>query len=171
MGHHFQTVGKIANLGRRLHDALEKIDHLQSEVVDQKSRAEFEMMRAAMETARADAEVERAWATDQHRFEAEDRANVSKESLRLAEEALTRMEIELAKLKAAKEKAKSEASAAFEAGKDAAFKKYVDEVPRFENRGFKHRWLKALGATGVTLALPIPYEQVDVEPLESDAED
>ena len=45
-----QTVGRISDLGRRLHDALERIDRLQSEVVDQKSRAEFEMMRAAMET-------------------------------------------------------------------------------------------------------------------------
>ena len=124
-----------------------------------------------METARAEAEVERARAADQYRSEAEDRANVSNKSLRLAEEALTRMEIELLELKAAKEKAKSEASAAFEAGKGAAFKEYVDEVPRFENRGFKHGWLKALGAAGVTLALPIPYEQVDVEPLESDPED
>ena len=83
----------------------------------------------------------------------------------------TRMEIELAELKAAKEKAESEASAAFEAGKGAAFKEYVDEVPKFENWGFKHGWLKALDAAGVTLALPIPYEQVDVEPLESDPED
>ncbi|KAF5932169.1 hypothetical protein HYC85_028340 [Camellia sinensis] len=82
-----------------------------------------------------------------------------------------RMEIELAELKAAKEKAESEAFAAFEAGKGASFKEYVDEVPRFENRGFKHGWLKALGAAGVTLALPIPYEQVDVEPIESDPED
>ncbi|KAF5933049.1 hypothetical protein HYC85_029220 [Camellia sinensis] len=146
------TVGRIADLGRRQHDALERIDHLQSEVVDQKSRAEFEMMRAVMETARAESEVERARAADQHRSEAEDRAN-------------------LAELKAAKEKAESEASAAFEAGKGATFKEYVDEVPRFENRGFKHGWLKALGAAGVTLALPIPYEQVDVEPLESDPED
>ena len=81
------------------------------------------------------------------------------------------METELAELKAAKEKAESEASAAFEAGKGAAFEEFVDEVPKFENRGFKHGWLKALDAVGVTLALPIPYEQVDVEPLESDPED
>ncbi|GMP68673.1 hypothetical protein CsSME_00028215 [Camellia sinensis var. sinensis] len=129
------------------------------------------MMRATMETARAKAKVERALAADQHRSDAEDRANASKESLRLAEEALNKMETELVELKAAKEKAESEASAAFEAGKGAAFKEYVDEVPKFENQGFKHGWLKAPDAAKVTLALPIHYEQVDVEPLESDPED
>ena len=71
-------------------------------------------------------------------------------------------------MKAAKEKADSEASTTLEAWKSAALKEYVDEVPKFENWGFKHGWLKALAAVGVTLALPIPYEQVDVEPLESD---
>ena len=81
------------------------------------------------------------------------------------------METELAELKAAKEKAESEASAAFEAGKGAAFEEYVDEVPKFDNRGFKHGWLKALDAVGVTLALLIPYEQVDVEPRVADLED
>lgn len=91
--------------------------------------------------------------------------------LKLAKEALAKAEVQLAELKAAKEKADSEVSAAFEAGKSAAFTEYVDEVPKFENRGFKHGWLKALAATGVTLALPIPYEQVDVEPLQSDPED
>mgnify|MGYP003703433559 CR=1 FL=1 len=45
------------------------------------------------------------------------------------------------------------------------------EVPKFENRGFKHGWLKAFATANVTLAMPIPYEQVDVEPLESDSED
>ena len=87
--------------------------------------------------------MERARAADQLRSDAEDRANASKESLRLAEEALKKMETELAELKAAKEKAESEASAAFESGKSAAFKEYVDEVPKFENRGFKHGWLAA----------------------------
>ena len=50
-------------------------------------------------------------------------------------------------------------------------KEYVDEVPKFENQGFKHGWLKALASAGITLALPITYEHVDVEPLESDPED
>ena len=80
------------------------------------------------------------------------------------------MEAELEELKKAKEKADSEASAAFEARKSAALENYVEEVPKFKNRGFKHGWLKALAAAGVTLALPIPYEQVDVEPLEYDPE-
>ncbi|XP_028082864.1 receptor kinase-like protein Xa21 [Camellia sinensis] len=77
-----------------------------------------------METARVEAEVERARVANQHRSDAEDRANASKESFRLVEEALNRMKTELAELKAAKEKAESEASAAFEAGKGTTFKEY-----------------------------------------------
>ena len=97
--------------------------------------------------------------------------NASEESLELAKEALAKAEAELKELKAAKEKPKSEVSMALEARRSAAFEEYEDEVPKFENRGFKHGWLKALAAAGVTLALPIPYEQVDVEPRESDLED
>ena len=88
--------------------------------------------------------------------------------LKLAKEALAEAEVQLEELKVAKEKSDSEACAEFEAGKSAAYTEYVDEVPKFENRGFKHGWLKALAAAGVTLALPIPYEQMDVEPLDSD---
>ena len=124
-----------------------------------------------MESARAEAEKERARTADQLRSEAEDRANASEESLKLAQEALSKAEAELEELKVAKKKAESEVSTALEAGKSAALKEYIDEVPKFENRGFKHGWLKALDTAGVTLDLPIPYEQVDVEPLESDPED
>ena len=166
-----QTVGRIVELGRRQRDAIERIGRLKFEAESERSKAEFEAMRAAMESARAEAENERARTTDQLRSEAEDRANTSQELLKLAQEALSKAEAELEELKAAKEKAESVASTALEAGKSAALKEYVDEVPKLENRGFKHGWLKALAAAGVTLALPIPYEQVDVEPLESDAED
>ena len=64
-------------MDRRLHDALERIDRLQLEVGDQKSRAEFEMMRVALETARAEVEVERARIADHLRSDAEDRVNAS----------------------------------------------------------------------------------------------
>ncbi|GMP42764.1 hypothetical protein CsSME_00012395 [Camellia sinensis var. sinensis] len=129
------------------------------------------MMRAAMESARAEVEKERARIAEQLRSDAESRTNASEELLKLAKEVLAEVEVQLGELKAAKEKADSEASTAFDVGKSAAYTEYVDEVPKFENRGFKHGWLKALAAAGVTLALPIPYEQVDVEPLESDLED
>ncbi|XP_028087301.1 uncharacterized protein LOC114288003 [Camellia sinensis] len=165
------TVGRIAKLGRRQHDAVERIGRLQSEVEGQRSRAEFEAMRETMESAQAEAEKERARTADQLRAKAEERANVNKESLKLAKEALAKLEAELSELKAAKEKADSEASEAFEARKSAALENYVEEVPKFENQGFKHGWLKALAAAGVTLDMSIPYEQVDIEPLESDAED
>ncbi|KAF5933772.1 hypothetical protein HYC85_029943 [Camellia sinensis] len=71
-------------------------------------------------------------------------------------------------MKAAKESADSESSKVFEAGKNAGLVEYVDQVPKFENRGFKHGWHKALAAANASLIMLIPYEQVDVEPLESD---
>ncbi|GMP83226.1 hypothetical protein CsSME_00037215 [Camellia sinensis var. sinensis] len=128
-------------------------------------------MRATMESVRAEAEKERAQTANQLRSEVEERANASEESLKLAKEALAKLEVELAESKAAKEKADSEASETFKAGKSAALVNYVEKVPKFENRGFKHGWLKALAATRVTLDILIPYEQVDVEPLEFDPED
>ncbi|GMP73308.1 hypothetical protein CsSME_00031097 [Camellia sinensis var. sinensis] len=128
-------------------------------------------MRATMESARAEAKKERARTADQLRSEADERANANEESLKLANEALAKLEAELAESKTAKEKADSEAFEAFEAGKSAALEKYVEEVPKFENRGFKHGWLKALATAGVTSDMSIPYEQVNVEPLESDPED
>ena len=124
-----------------------------------------------MESALAKAEKERVRTAAQLRSEDETRANASEESLKLAQEVLSKAEAELEELKAAKEKAESVASTALEAGKSAALKEYVDEVPKFENRGFKHGWRKALASAGGTLALLIPYEQGDVEPLESDPED
>ena len=81
------------------------------------------------------------------------------------------MEAELEELRKDKEKAGSEASVAFEAGERTALENYVEEVPKFKNRGIKHGWLKAPAPAGVTLAMPIPYEQVDIEPLESDPEE
>ncbi|GMP68386.1 hypothetical protein CsSME_00028016 [Camellia sinensis var. sinensis] len=165
------AVGRIADLGRHLHDALGRIDRLQTEADGQKSRVEFEVIRAVMESARAEAEEERAHSAEQLRADAESRANTSEESLKLAKEVLAEVEVQLEQLKAAKEKGDSEASAVFEVGNSTAFIEYVHEVPKFENRGFKHGWFKAFAAAGVTLALPIPYEQVDVEPLESDPED
>ena len=95
----------------------------------------------------------------------------SENALNLAREAIAKLEADLDESKKAKEVADSEASKAYEAGQSAALANYVEEVPKFENRGFKHGWLKAFAATIVTLAMPIPYEQVDVEPPESDPED
>ena len=84
---------------------------------------------------------------------AEERANASEAALKLAQEAIAKLEADLKESKAAKEVADSEASKAYEAGQSAALTNYVEEVPKFENRGFKHGWLKALvAAAGVTLA-------------------
>ncbi|GMP47782.1 hypothetical protein CsSME_00015365 [Camellia sinensis var. sinensis] len=96
---------------------------------------------------------------------------MTNDALKLAQEAISKLVAGLEEMKAAKEMTDLKASSAFDAGKKSAFDEYVGEVPKFENRGFKHGWLKALAAADVTLATPIPYEQVDVEPLESDSED
>ncbi|CAL5324424.1 unnamed protein product [Camellia sinensis] len=166
----FLTIGRIAELGRHQRDAVERIGRLQSEVDGQRSRVEFKAMRAAMESAWAEAEKEKARTTDQLRFDAVERASASEESLKLAKEALAKLEAELEGLKQDKEKVEPKASTAFEAGKSVAFNDHVEEVPKFENRGFRHGWLKALAAAEVTLAMPIPYGQVGVEPLKSDPE-
>ncbi|XP_028096629.1 calcium-dependent protein kinase 4-like [Camellia sinensis] len=134
----FLTIERIAELGRRQRDAVERIGRLHSEVDGQRSRAEFEAIRAAMESAQAEADKERARTADQLRSDAEGRANVSEESLKLANEVLTKLEAELEGLKQAKEKSESEASAAFEAGKSTTFDDYIEEVPKFENQGFRH---------------------------------
>ena len=68
-------------------------------------------------------------------------------------------------MKAAKEKAESVAAMPLEVGKTATLKEYVDEVPKFKNQGFKHRWHKALAAARVTLALPISYMKITLNPL------
>ncbi|CAL5345055.1 unnamed protein product [Camellia sinensis] len=165
------TVGRIAEMGRRHHDAVEQLGRLQTEVEGQRSRAEFEALRVKMKSARAEAEMERARIADQLRSATEKRADASDDALKLAKEAISKLEAELEEIKKGKEATDLEASTAFEVRKSAAFAEYVDKVPKFENREFKHGWLKALVATDVTLAMPIPYEQVDVEPLESDSED
>ncbi|GMP24769.1 hypothetical protein CsSME_00001923 [Camellia sinensis var. sinensis] len=60
---------------------------------------------------------------------------------------------------------------AFDGGHLNAKEMYADEVLKFNNRGFKHGWLKALEAAKVTLDQPIPYKQLEVEPLELDPEE
>ncbi|GMP33710.1 hypothetical protein CsSME_00006910 [Camellia sinensis var. sinensis] len=157
------AVRRIADMGRRYHDAVELIGRLQAEVKGQRSRLQ-------MEGARAEVEMERARNAEELGSVTEKRANASDDALKLAHEAISKLEAGLEEMKAAKETADLKAASAFDAGKKFSFDEYVDEVPKFENRGFKHGWLKALVATDVTLAMPIPYKQVDVEPLESDSE-
>ncbi|XP_028076612.1 uncharacterized protein LOC114278707 [Camellia sinensis] len=141
-----KTMGRIAEIGRRQHDAIEQIGFLEAKIENEKSNAVEASQRA---------EFEAATTADE----------------RLAKEVITKLEADLEESKKAKEIADSEISKAFEAGKDAALENYVEEVPKFENRGFKHGWFKALTATNVTLAQPIPYKQVDVKPLEFDPKD
>ena len=91
-----------------------------------------------MEAARAEAEMERARNVDELRLAAKQRANTSETALKLAQEAIAKLEADLAESKAAKEVANSEASKAYEAGQSAVLDNYVEQVPKFENRGFKH---------------------------------
>ncbi|GMP65759.1 hypothetical protein CsSME_00026425 [Camellia sinensis var. sinensis] len=172
------TVGRIAEIGRCQHDAIEQIGFLKVEIENEKSkgvvasqRADSEASQVVEERARTDSEVEKTRNSDQLRLATEEREKVSEDALRLAKEVIAKLEANLEESRNEKEIANSEISKAFQAGKDAALENYVEEVPEFENRGFKHGWLKALTAANVTLAQPIPYEQVDVEPLASNPKD
>ena len=102
---------------------------------------------------------------------AEERANANEEALKLANETIAKLEADLGELKRAVANAESEISMSFQVGKDAALENYVEKVPKFKNRRFKHGWLKALATANVVSEQPIPYEQVGVEPLASDHED
>ena len=108
------------------------------------------------ERTRADSEAESARNSNQLRLAAEDKAKASEDELQLAKEVITKLEADLEESKKEKEKADSEVSKAFQAGQEAALESYADEVPKYENWGFKHGWLKALAAANVTLAQPIP---------------
>lgn len=174
----FTSDGKITEIGRRHYDVIEQIGLLKSELKTEKGKAEeaslrveSEVGKAAEEQARAKAEEEKAKCSDQLRQAAEERANASEDALKLAKEVIVKLEVDLVESKKAKEIADSEISKAFQAGENAALEKYVEEVPKFENRDFKHGWLKALAIANVTLEQPIPYEQLEVEPLESNPED
>ncbi|XP_028064495.1 structural maintenance of chromosomes protein 2-like [Camellia sinensis] len=124
------TVRRITEMGRRHHDAIKQLGHLQTEVEGQRSRAEFEALRAKMEGARAEAEMERARNADELRLSAEKKADASEEALKLAQEAVSKLEAELEEVKKAKEAADSEASKAFEAGKSNAFAEYDKYFPQ-----------------------------------------
>ncbi|XP_028066919.1 nucleolar and coiled-body phosphoprotein 1-like [Camellia sinensis] len=139
--------------------------------IEDSDLTDFEASKAAEELARADSKAESARNSDQLRLAIEERAKASEDALKLAKEVIAKLEANLEESRKAKEIADSEISKVFQAGKDAALENYVEEVPKFENRGFKHSWLKALTAANMTLAQLIPYEQVDVEPLESNPED
>ncbi|GMP41593.1 hypothetical protein CsSME_00011639 [Camellia sinensis var. sinensis] len=114
--------------------------------------------------------MERARNAEELRSVAEKRANASDDVLKLSQDAISKLEAGLEEMKAAKETADLKAASTFDAGNTSSFDEYVNEIPKFENREFKHGWLKVLAAADVTLAMPIPYEQVDVEPLKSDSE-
>ncbi|GMP75932.1 hypothetical protein CsSME_00032840 [Camellia sinensis var. sinensis] len=171
------AAGRIAEIGHHQHNAIEQIGFLTAEVENEKGKAaeaslrvESEAIKAAEERARADAEANKAKSSDQLRLAAEERENAREEVLKLANETIAKLEVDLEDPKRAMANAESEISKSFQAGKDAALENYVEEVPKFENRGFKHSWLKALAATNVVSGQPIPYKQVDIKPLESDPE-
>ena len=66
------------------------------------------------------------------------------------------------------EEAQSVASKAFKEGEKAVIEKYANKALKFKDRGFKHGWRKALAGAQVSLDVPIPFEQEDIEPLEAD---
>ncbi|GMP72677.1 hypothetical protein CsSME_00030617 [Camellia sinensis var. sinensis] len=148
-----------------------KVENEKGKAAEASLRAESEAMKAVKERARADAKVDKAKSSNQLRLAAEERENASEEALKLANETVAKLEADLEDSKTTMANVESEISKSLQAGKDAALENYVEEVPRFKNRGFKHGWLKALTAANVVSEQLIPYEQVDVEPLKSDPKD
>ncbi|GMP98208.1 hypothetical protein CsSME_00046179 [Camellia sinensis var. sinensis] len=171
------AVGRIAEIGHCQHDAIEQIGLLKAEIENEQikvvavsQRADYEVVQAVVERARANSETERARNFDQLRLAAEEKAKASEEAIKLAHDAITKLKADMEESKKAKERADSEISKALQAGQEAALESYAYEVPKFENWGFKHNWVKALAAANMTLAQPIPYE-VDVDPRVSDPEE
>ena len=112
-------------------------------------RAESEALKVAAEGARADAEADKAKTADQLRLATEERANASEEALKLANETIAKLEADLDESKRAMANGESKISKSFQVGKNVALENYIKEGPKFENKGFKHGWLKALVAANV----------------------
>ncbi|XP_028059841.1 uncharacterized protein LOC114263492 [Camellia sinensis] len=125
------AVGRIVDIGRRYHEAVELIGRLEAEVEGQRSKAQTE-------GARAEAEMERARNAEELSAVAEKRADANDNALKLAQEAVSKLKAELEEMKVAKQTANLKVSSAFDAGKKSAYDEYVDEVPKSENREFKH---------------------------------
>ncbi|XP_028110673.1 zinc finger MYM-type protein 1-like [Camellia sinensis] len=117
------AVGRIVDMGRCYHDAVELIGHLQAKVEGQRSKAQSE-------GARAEVETKRARNVEELRSVAKKRADASDDALKLAQEAISKLEAGLEEMKAAKETADLKASSAFDVGKKSAFDEYMDEVPK-----------------------------------------
>ncbi|XP_028086003.1 uncharacterized protein LOC114286980 [Camellia sinensis] len=169
--------GRIVEIGRRQHDAIKQIDFLTTKLEKKKGRAaeasfraESEAAKVAEERARADAGANEARIAVTLKMATEEKTKANEETLRLANEMIAKLEADLEESRRAKANAESWLSESFQASKNVALVDYVEEVLKFENRGFKHGWLKALAAANVTSEQSIPYEQVDIKPLESDPE-
>ncbi|XP_028068483.1 cilia- and flagella-associated protein 45-like [Camellia sinensis] len=104
------TVGRIADMGRRYHDAVEQIGCLEAEVEGQRGRVQIE-------GAHAEAELERARNAEDLRSVTEERANASDAAHKLAQEANSKLKAELEEIKAVKETTNLKASSTFDVGK------------------------------------------------------
>ncbi|GMP71664.1 hypothetical protein CsSME_00029985 [Camellia sinensis var. sinensis] len=133
------AVGRIAEIGRHQNDGIEQIGFLTTKVENEKGKAAEASLRAESEATKVAEE----------RARADERANASEEALKLANETIAKLEANLEESKRAMANPESEISKSFQAGKDMALENYVEEVPKFENRGFKHGWLKALAAANM----------------------
>lgn len=120
---------------------------------------------------KAVATKEKAQHVDLLRRAAEERANLIDGSLKSAQKEISKLKAELEVERMVKELTAVDAAKAFAAGELKAKELYTDKAMKFENRGFKHGWFKALAAANVTLDQLIPYEQLEAEPLESDPEE
>ncbi|XP_028074771.1 uncharacterized protein LOC114277128 [Camellia sinensis] len=128
-----EEAGRIAEIGRRQHDAIEQIDFLIAELENEKGkvaeaslRADFEAIKAVAERAGADFEADKAKTVDELRVATEGRANANEETLKLANETIAKLEADLEESKRAMANVESKISKSFLAGKDAALADYVE---------------------------------------------
>ncbi|KAF5950817.1 hypothetical protein HYC85_012810 [Camellia sinensis] len=101
---------------------------------------------------------------------AEERVNLSDVALKMTKEEMEKLKADLETAKKTVAEAQSTASKTFDNEEMSGIEKYVDKALKFENMGFKHCF-KALAVAKVTLEMPIPFKQLEVEPFKSDPED
>lgn len=134
-------------------------------ITTQKAEAEAKNQKGAHRTA---VEEEKTKHVDLLRCVAEEWANFTDAALKTMQADLEKLRVKLQQAKLVAEETKTATTKAFEAGEMSTKEQDANEALKFKNRGFKHDWLKALTVAKVTLEIPIPYEQEEMEPLESD---
>ncbi|CAL5409002.1 unnamed protein product [Camellia sinensis] len=149
-------IWRIANIGRQHCQVVTLISQLNEQVVSKEKKVHMKVTDLVVATKSA--------AAKRTRTEAEQTENIEKLHLPAKEkmttvEALCKVaEKDLRKVRAQITEVQQTTTDAFKKGEKLTTNYYVDKVQRFENRGFKHGWTKALAVAKVTLDVPIPFK-------------